>query len=152
MINLLRMLWKPDRIDALFIERLVGKYSDLLSELSTEEGFNQDIAITSDAAETLIKTTQSIFTYRGTHLHSLSWDLVHNPALRISQHRTSFHGQGQYLHFVIRVQALPINFQRYTPLHHLHPLLPYQYPMRYHHLHHQILHVLYQRHHYHYSP
>lgn len=54
-------LAKPDRIDALFMERVLLKYNDHLSLLSSEEPFDEEIVIHDEAAETLLRETRQKF-------------------------------------------------------------------------------------------
>ncbi len=56
-------LEKPDRIDGLFIDRVMVKVDDNLSILSTEESIEDTITATEAAAEALFKQTQPKFSY-----------------------------------------------------------------------------------------
>lgn len=56
-------LEKPERIDSLFIDRVMVKMDDQMSILSTEEGLEEHIAPTEAAAEALFKQTRQKFSY-----------------------------------------------------------------------------------------
>lgn len=51
-------LGKPDRIDTLFMERVMLKHSDCLSVLSSEEPLDENITIHPDAANALLNETR----------------------------------------------------------------------------------------------
>lgn len=53
----------PERIDELFLDRIMVKYSSNLSILSSEEAFKYDISDSADITEALIKETKSAFSY-----------------------------------------------------------------------------------------
>lgn len=54
-------LGKPDRIDSLFIERVMLKCSENLSILSSEEPFDELVTVHADAAKTLLEETRRKF-------------------------------------------------------------------------------------------
>jgi pilus assembly protein CpaE len=54
-------LSKPDRIDGLFMERVMIKYDERFSILSSEEPFDEPISITSGAAQALIAQSRKKF-------------------------------------------------------------------------------------------
>lgn len=54
-------LAKPDRIDSLFIERVILKYSENLSILSSEEPFDELVSVHADAAKALLDETRRKF-------------------------------------------------------------------------------------------
>lgn len=54
-------LAKPERIDSLFMERVLLKYNDHLSVLSSEEPLDEAVTIHADAAKTLLKESRKRF-------------------------------------------------------------------------------------------
>jgi pilus assembly protein CpaE len=56
-------LEKPDRIDALFMERVMVRYNDHLSVLSAEEPLEEQVAAKEQAAEALVRETRSRFSH-----------------------------------------------------------------------------------------
>jgi pilus assembly protein CpaE len=56
-------LEKPDRIDGLFLDRVMVRLEDNLSVLSTEEGLDESIAPSEAAAEALLKQSKPKFSH-----------------------------------------------------------------------------------------
>jgi pilus assembly protein CpaE len=56
-------LEKPDRIDALFMERVMMRYNEHLSVLSAEEPFEEPVHVSEQAADALIRETKSRFAF-----------------------------------------------------------------------------------------
>src|SRR5262249_7022182 len=56
-------LEKPERIDSLFMDRVMVKLDEQLSILSTEEGLEENIVVSAASAEALYKQTRPKFSH-----------------------------------------------------------------------------------------